>query len=727
MNWRHVFVSASFWLIVLAATAASAQVTSWRQIPIPPLPSFHPAQPKRVQLSNGMVIFLQEDHELPLIDGIARIRGGSRAEPAQKVGLVDIYGQVWRTGGTKLRTGDQLDDFLEAHAARVETNGGVDSTTVSLSCLKEDFPEVFKVFLELLEQPAFREEKIALAKDQENTAISRRNDSIDQIAARESAKLAFGAQNPYARTPEYTTIAAVTRDDLLKWHANYVHANNIIFGLVGDFDSVQMEMRLRQAFESSPVGSPIKEPEIQFREPKPGYYLVPKEDVNQSIVRMVNLGTTRRNPEYYAIEVFNEAFGGGFSSRLFRDIRTKLGLAYAVGGGIGTAFDHPGIERFGLGTKSKTTVEATQALHKELDDLQTEPLTPDELKRAKDSILNSFVFNFDSPAKVLRERMAYEFYGYPSDFLERYRAGVEKVTVQDLARVAQKYIHRKKMAVLVVGNAREFDRPLASLGPVNKLDITIPGSPGGTAPGATATPAEKASKPTASNAEGRALAAKVAQAMGGEAKLQSIKSLRVKFNLTRKTAEGEVPMQVESTIVFPDRLHATMQSPMGTVTMVFSPRSAFMSVAGAGVRDMPASQKNEGLQQIKRDPIFIAQHLEDPHFVFSAKGGGEIGTVEARIVDVNAGGTTVRWYVNPQTGYILREDYTSMGSSGPVQAQTELSDWKTVDGLTFPYRHVHNENGQDFSTVEYSEVQINPQVEPKLFEKRAAAAASAGK
>ena len=92
---------------------------SYKQIPIPPLPKFSPQEPVRVQLPNGMVIFLQPNHELPLIDATARIRGGSRSEPAEKTGMLDIYGEVWRTGGTEKRTGDQMDDLLEARAAKV--------------------------------------------------------------------------------------------------------------------------------------------------------------------------------------------------------------------------------------------------------------------------------------------------------------------------------------------------------------------------------------------------------------------------------------------------------------------------------------------------------------------------------------------------------------------------------------------------------------------------------
>ena len=163
---------------------------------------------------------------------------------------------------------------------------------------------------------------------------------------------------------------------------------------------------------------------------------------------------------------------------MFRDLRTVKGLAYSVSGGIGTAFDHPGIVRLSMGTKSQTTIEAIQGLYEEIDNLNKQPISDDEIKRAKDSILNSFVFNFDSPEKVLRERMAYEFYGYPADFLEKYRVGIEKVQTADVTRAGAKYLHKEKLAVLVVGNTSEFDKPLSSLGPVTTVDISIPPPPG---------------------------------------------------------------------------------------------------------------------------------------------------------------------------------------------------------------------------------------------------------
>jgi zinc protease len=698
-------------LIGTLSSVVSAQATDWKQIPIPPLPEFHPKQPKRIQLPNGMVIFLQEDHELPLVDGIARIRGGSRSEPASKTGLLDMYGDVWRTGGSKTQTGDQLDDYLEIRAAKVETGSNADSTTISLSCLKSDFDDVFKVFNDLLRSPEFREDKIELVRKQMFDAIARRNDEVDDIAARESVKLAYGANNPYARVAEYATAAAVTRQDMLDWYKAHVSPNNIIVGFVGDFDSTALEAKLRAAFASWPKGPATAKDNISFQPTKPGYYLIPKEDVNQSTIQMVALGITRDNPDYYAIRAFNEAFGGGFSSRLFREVRTNKGLAYSVGGGIGSSFDHPGILRLEVQTKSQSTVESIQAIYAEIDRLAKDPISDDEIKRAKDSILNGFVFNFDSPDKVLREQMAYEYYGYPADYLERFRAGVEKVTKEDVARVVSKYLHKDQFAVLVVGNTSEFDKPLKSLGSVTDVDITIPPPP--------AEKQAQVEKPAASNPEGKALMAKVVATLGGEAKLKSVKAVRSDFNVTQKTSQGDLPMTMQSTIVFPDHLSATLQGPMGNLMLVATPQAGFMSAAGMGSRDMPAAQKSEMLQQIKRDLIYISQHVSDPAYIFAASGSEKIGAVDTQILDINGEGISMRWFVDPQTGRILREIYPTIAQSGPVQGQTDLDDWQTSDGITLPRLRKNKQNGEDSSSVQVNKMEFNPSVDAKLFEKPA--------
>jgi len=462
-----------------ASAQAPVQAKPWGKIPIPPLHVFKPEQPKRIELANGLVIFLQEDHELPFIDGSILIRGGSREESAAKVGLVSLYGEAWRTSGSTSKSGDALDTELAEKAANIETGGGIASATLEWGSFKQDFDTVFGEAVDLLLHPAFKADKLALAKRGIDTDISRRNDDPGEIAGRESTQLVYGKDSPYARDPEYATVAAVTLDDLKAWHDRTVVPNDMIVAVEGDFDSAEMERKLRKAFEPLPRGTAIQPPKVEFAGPKPGVYFVDKEDVNQSTVEIVGLGTERSNPDYYAISVMNEVFSGGFGSRVVQDVRTKLGLAYSVGGSYGALYDHPGEFSSSAGTKSVSTVAATQAILEEIGRLKTKPPTPDELRKAKDQVMNSFIFRYDTPEKVLNEQVTLAFYGYPSDFLEKYRDGIEHVTAADVTRVANKYIDVSKLAILVVGNKSEIQPPLSTLGKVTDLDITIPPPPGG--------------------------------------------------------------------------------------------------------------------------------------------------------------------------------------------------------------------------------------------------------
>jgi zinc protease len=461
-----------------AAPGSPAPWTSWKKVPIPPLPAFRPKQPTRITLKNGMTIFLQEDHELPFINGFIMIRGGSRDEPADKTGLTDLYGETWRTSGTADMTGDKMDDILEAKAAKIETNNDVESTSLTWSSFKQDFDQVFGMATSLLLHPEFRADKLALAKQQEDTGIIRRNDDPEEIAEREAELLAYGKNSPYARVPEFATVHAVTLADLTAWHDRTVTPNNMILGISGDFNTAEMEAKLRAAFEPLSRGPDFVSVKTTFPGPTPGVYLAQKSDVNQSNVWIVGLGTERSNPDYYALSVMNTVFSGGFGSRLFQDVRTRLGLAYSVEGAYGASYDHPGLFFVAAGTKSESTVAATQAMLQQIGELKTVPPTPVELRNAKDQVLNSWIFHFDSPEKILRQQATLAFFDYPSDFIEKYRDGIEKVTAADVTRVANKYIHPSKLAILVVGNEAQFGTPLSTLGPVKTLDISIPMPPG---------------------------------------------------------------------------------------------------------------------------------------------------------------------------------------------------------------------------------------------------------
>jgi hypothetical protein len=217
-----------------------------------------------------------------------------------------------------------------------------------------------------------------------------------------------------------------------------------------------------------------------------------------------------------------------------------------------------------------------------------------------------------------------------------------------------------------------------------------------------------------SNAEGRALTAKAVAAMGGEAKLASIKSFKEKLTDTEKTPQGDVHVQLkEIVIVFPNHSYEKTQTPNGPVIMAGTPDAAFIAMPGYGIRDMSADQKTLIMNGIKHDLIFIISHWKDPNVFFRAGRTEKIGDVYARVVDVNAAGTESRLFIDPQTGRILKQTFR-LGQTGEFESERVMGNWKTVDGLSFPF--LVKRNG-DLSVMELTELEINPSTDPKLFEK----------
>jgi len=462
-------------LCVIAAGCSSERSTRYSRLKYPKFGDVKIPKVERVTLANGMQLFLLEDHELPIVNASVMVRVGSVYEPPDKIGLASITGTVMRTGGTTSKTGDQLDEELEQIAASVETWIGQNSGGASVSVLKDDVDKGLAILADVLMNPAFREDKIELAKIQHRSSIARRNDNMRSIANREYVKVVYGPESVYARHTEYATIDNITRDDLVAFHKRFYHPNNVMLAVWGDFDTKQMVAKIGEVFkgwEKAGVEVP-KVPQVQY-EFRSTVNLVRKDDINQSAIFLGHIGGMMNDPDYYALTMMNAVLGEGFTSRLFKNVRSRKGLAYSVFGVYSAGYDHPGVFYVGCQTKSESTVYAIRAMIEEVKKMTETEVADEELALAKDSYLNSFVFNFDSKDKIINRLMTYEYFGYPPDFLEKTKENIEKVTKEDVLRVAQKHLKPDKMQVLAVGRPQDFGEPLSVLGPVREIGITIP-------------------------------------------------------------------------------------------------------------------------------------------------------------------------------------------------------------------------------------------------------------
>ncbi|UBF25875.1 insulinase family protein [Kovacikia minuta CCNUW1] len=467
-------------LLLLSMRPAAADTPKhYTDLSFPPLPEIKLPDYSRFQLANGMVVYLMEDHELPLVGGTMLIRTGDRFEPANQVGLAEIMGVTMRSGGSQNRSADAINEFLEQRAASVETGVGEVFGSASFSALTEDLGEVFDVFADVIRNPAFPQTKLDLAKTQAQGAIARRNDDPNSIASREFRKLVYGNSSPYARTAEYSTLENISQPDLVNFYQQYFYPNNMLLGIVGDFDSKTM----RQLIETK-LGDwkPSVEKRLVASLPQVsqakmgGVFLANQPQLNQSSVQIGHLGGMVSSPDYPALSVLNGVLNG-FGGRLFNEVRSRQGLAYSVYAQWSPQYDYPGTFVGGGQTRSDATVPFIQSVVTEIEKIRTAPIAESELSYAKDSVLNSFIFNFQDPNQTLARLMRYEYFGYPSDFIFRYRRGVEATTIADVQRVAKKYLKPENLVTLVVGNQAQINPPLTSLGKdikVTAIDVTIP-------------------------------------------------------------------------------------------------------------------------------------------------------------------------------------------------------------------------------------------------------------
>ena len=466
--------------VLLAPVAFSAELTSTlgdpRAMKFDPV-TFTIPEVDRVVLENGIIVYLLPDLELPLVTVSAMIRTGAVYEPPDKVGLAAMTGTVMRTGGTARMTGDQIDEELEFLAANVSIGIGPESGTASLDILKKDLERGLAIFADLLRVPAFEPAKVELAKRQALEAIRRRPDSPAGIAGREFRKLLYGADHPFGRESTAETVTRITREDLASFHRQYFTPSGLILGVTGDFEKPAMLDALRKTFgdwKPQPVPLPAIPP--MTASPTSRSVNVLNRDLSQTHLRVGHLSLKEDDPDYFALALLEDILGGNsFTSRLFRDLRSRQGLAYSVGSRLVPGNLGPGAFLLYALTKGSSTHQALASMLDHMERLRQEPVTDDELQFAKDAFLNSFVFSFADAGLIVSRLMALEYYGLPRDFLQRFRDSVVKLTKEDLLRVARKHLHPDRVIILAVGKDDDFEQPLSTFGQVRHLTL----KPGG--------------------------------------------------------------------------------------------------------------------------------------------------------------------------------------------------------------------------------------------------------
>ena len=425
---------------------------------------------ERVQLTNGMVVYLLQDHELPIVNLTAYLNAGGIYDPPGKAGLASLTGAALRSGGTLKTAPDKLDHELEFMASSIESSINTESANVSLATLTRNLDRTLALFAEVMREPAFEKSRVELARMHAIEGIRRQNDDPKGIAGRELSRAIY-PDHPLSRIPTIASVNAITREDMIDFQKRYFYPANTILAVSGDFDREKLLKTLETLFAGWPNRTASFPPvALPMDDASPAVLHVQKE-VSQSVIRMGHLGIDKNNPDLYALKVMDFILGGGFTSRLTQEIRSNQGLAYNVDSyfDAGRRFRGPFIAE--TETKSETTVKATTLLRSIITGMTLAEVSDKELNLAKDSIINSFIFGFARSDAVVAQRARLEFYGYPPGYLENYRDNISRVTRADVLRVARKYLHPGAMKLVVVGDEKKFDEPLSAFGAVREITL----------------------------------------------------------------------------------------------------------------------------------------------------------------------------------------------------------------------------------------------------------------
>jgi len=676
--------------------SAQTAPPSYKGLKFPPLRKIEIPEVERFTLPNGMRVYLLENHELPMVGGFALVRTGNLFDPKDKIGLATMTGMVMRTGGTQTSTGDDLDEKLENIAASVESSIGESNGRVSFSCLKENTAEVMDIFKDFLTSPEFRQSKIDLAKTELSSGISRRNDEPQEIAEREFEENIYGRDNSYGWREEYDHINRIQRADLIAFYKRYFFPANIMLAIHGDFSAPEMKARLEKLFADWTYQQPpVPEfPKVTERT-APGIYLATKDDVTQTFFSIGHLSGILKDKDFPALEVAADILGGGFPSRLFQKVRTQLGYAYSIGADWGANYDHPGIFRISGSTKSMSTTETFAAVREEIERMRSSEVTDQELRTAKETVENSFVFNFDTRSKTLGRIMTYEYYGYPKDFIFQYQKAVAAVTKPDILRVAKQYFRPENLVVVAVGNPKEFGKPLESLGKVTAVDLTIP-------------PAtkEEVKRDSGTLDQGKQLLQKAQQAVGGADKLAAVKDSVQTAQVQIDPAMGGLKLKQVNYWLTPGLFRQEVEAPFGKLSSFTNGKSGWVkSPQGEGALMGPMLRQAQG--EVFRSYFHLMVSDRDPERT--------VNFVAPAVVEISdKNGNAARLTLDESSGLPLKASYES--SQGKVEEG--WSDWRDVAGMKAPFKISVTQNNKKFADVTVEDIKVNTGATEEQLSKR---------
>jgi predicted Zn-dependent peptidase len=479
MMKRHNPILALFAAIVISiASVGSLAQEKLDRTKVPPpgsSPVLNVPVWTKTQLSNGATLIVSERHGLPLISfQITFLGGTNQFDPADKRGVAGLTSTML-TEGTATKTGDQLSDALQLLGTSVNTNIGGEEGSIGFVSTTSNFEPTLGIMADMMLNSTFPAEALERVRGRTLVNLTQAKDQPTVVGAQVFAKVLYGSVHPYGQRATETTIKAITRDDIVAFQKSYFQPGRAIITVVGDTTTLKAKAAIEKGLAAWAKGGTKasfdypKVPELQPAK----IYLVDKPGAAQSVVNIGLPGPPRNTPDYFALQVLNTILGGQFQSRLNANIREQKGYSYGVNSSFGYG-KGPGAFRAGGSIVSAKTDAALIEFMKELKGIEGEiPVTDEELKTAKDNLIQGLPSRFASVAAISNSITTLAVQNLPDNYYQTYAKNVAAITKDDLLRVAKQYIDLSHIAIVIVGDRSSVEAGLkaTNIAPIMILDI----------------------------------------------------------------------------------------------------------------------------------------------------------------------------------------------------------------------------------------------------------------
>ncbi len=702
---RSAVVALAVLLVPVSVPAADAPTTEYR---VP-----HPVSRT---LPNGLVVHVFEDHGLPSVYFRLLVKTGASSETADKAGLAAMTAEVMRKGTTTL-TSQQLAEKVDFVGAQLEVGAERDFSQAVAQARVQDRDLVLGLLADVVQHPTFVADEVGRARSQTQAAILQSRDNPGTIADEHFEALIHGS-HPYARplSGDEKSVGGLKREDLIAFHRTYWRPNNAVLAVAGDVRADEMFAAVEKAFggwerAEVPPRPTITNPDLSGTRVR----LVDKPDLTQSQVRIGYVGLPRTTPDYFPVQVMNYILGGGgFASRLTAEVRAKQGLTYDISTSWAYGVD-PGTFEIETFTKNATVKQAIDATFAVVRQYRDQGPTADELAKAKSFYLGAFPFLFESPGDVARQWLVAQFYGLGDDYFDKYRERMRAVTVEDVKRVAQKYLRTEPVVIVVAGRGDSVQAQLAAFGPVDKKDFI---SPTGAIPDvAPAAPSLSAPQSPESRAKAATVVAKAVKAHGGLPALAAVRDWQTRGSLSINVGPGNLDGQFSETVELPSKRRMEMAVMGQTMVQVMDGDSAW---ASAGGRPVPVTADQLAAMKLGAyaNPVRLLTALSDAKADIRYAGTDTAFGKTAEIVEWNTPeGRPVRVFIDATSGLLVLLEQTELSplGTGWVPVRRVYQDYRQAGKVRFPFQTTVYANGEFAAQQSLSEVKWNPGAPPALF------------